>query len=145
MFCRGLLLSSQLTGNKLHWNYCIYLTLVLLRYFCNTSSEGRLLQTLSLDFLCNGTSDTPIFATSMYSYGLFYPLIPNWVSLNFIWHHCDVRKSARPFKFGCIENVCENKQKSIFTKKSQKHGILAGFWVEYVGNDDSHVHRKFEA
>ena len=39
---------------------------------------------------------------------LFYPLIPKWVPLNSIWHHCDIIKSARRWKFGCIENTHEN-------------------------------------
>ena len=44
----------------------------------------------------------------VYSMDLLYPLIPKWVPLNFIWRHYDVIKSARPCKFGCIENIHEN-------------------------------------
>ena len=74
------------------------LTLVLLRYFLY-SEGGRVVAIPSQDFLY-GTLDTPIFAT--------YPLISKWVPLNFIWRHCDVIKSARPRKFGCIENIRKN-------------------------------------
>ena len=50
-------------------------------------------------------------------YDLLYPLIPKWVSVNFIWRHCDVIKSARPQKSGCIENIHENWQNQFFAIK----------------------------
>ena len=47
-----------------------------------------------------------------------YPLMPKWVPLIFISRHCDVIKSACPRKFGYIEHIRENEQKSIFRYKS---------------------------
>ena len=77
------------------------LTLVLLRYFCNTSSEGGgLLQPLPGLSIRNAWY--PYICYQCIGMDHLYPLIPKWVPLNFIWRHYDIIKSARPHKFGCF-------------------------------------------
>ena len=72
----------------------------------NTSSEGGLLQPLPGFSIQNAWY--PYIYYQCIGMDLLYPLIPKRVPFNFIWQHCDVMKSARPQKFGCIENIREN-------------------------------------
>ena len=103
------------------------LTLVLLGYFCKRSSEAGLLYPLPGFSIRNAWY--PYICYQCIGIDLLYPLIPKWVPLNFMWCHYDVIKSACPHKFGCMENIHENYQKSIFRWKmefSQDFFFLGG-------------------
>ena len=56
---------------------------------------------------------------------------------------CDVIKSARPQKFGCIKKISKN---PFFAEKNRRNmGFLQDFWLNKSGNDESHLHSNFEA
>ena len=81
-------------------NNTLTLVLLRLRYFCNTSSEGRGCCTPFLDFLY-GTLDICYKCIGM-------GLSIHWYQTEYHWTSYDVIKSVGLRKFGCIENIHEH-------------------------------------
>ena len=58
-----------------------------------------------------------------------------------LWRH----KSARPRKFGYIENDRENYKNQFFAKNRRNMRFSQDFWLNMYENYDSNLQSKFEA